>query len=80
MRTEVESALEREGQQHHPVLFPIRIDDAVMQTTQAWAKHVRHERHITDFSGWKDHDAYQTALKRLLRDLNEAAAKPAVDQ
>ena len=26
-------------------------------------------RHIGDFTNWKAHDAYQTAFKRLLRDL-----------
>ncbi len=29
---------------------------------------------------WHTHDAYQIAFERLLRDLNEAAAKPAADQ
>jgi hypothetical protein len=29
----------------------------------------RGRRHIGDFSGWKDHDVYQTAFHRLLRDL-----------
>ena len=80
VETEVESALERERQTGRLVLFPIRIDDGVMQTTKAWAGDIRRTRHIGDFSGWKDHEAYQTALKRLLRDLSEAAAKPAADQ
>jgi hypothetical protein len=26
-------------------------------------------RHIGDFTRWKEHDAYQKALERLLRDL-----------
>jgi len=69
VRTEVESALEREDKQGRSVLFPIRLDGAVMEATQAWAKHIRLERHITDFSNWKDHDAYQIAFDRLLRDL-----------
>jgi hypothetical protein len=30
---------------------------------------MRHTRHIGDFSNWKDHDSYQGALDRLLRDL-----------
>lgn len=29
-------------------------------------------RHIGDFSGWKDHDAYHRAFERLLRDLRAA--------
>ena len=51
------------------MLFPIRLDDAVMETGQAWAADIRHTRHIGDFTRWKDHDAYQQAFQRLLRDL-----------
>jgi uncharacterized protein YjbI with pentapeptide repeats len=67
---EVETAFEKEQRQGgNPVLFPIRLDDAVMQTDQAWAADVRRTRHIGDFTRWKDHDAYQQAFQRLLRDL-----------
>ena len=51
------------------MLFPIRLDDAVIETDEAWAAHIRRTRHIGDFSQWQDPDAYQRALKRLLRDL-----------
>jgi len=51
------------------VLFPIRPDESVMKTAQAWAAHIRRTRHIGDFYDWKDHDAYQKAFERLLRDL-----------
>jgi hypothetical protein len=30
---------------------------------------IRRTRHIGDFTHWKDHDSYQTAFQRLLRDL-----------
>jgi hypothetical protein len=66
---EVETALEKENKLKQPVLFPIRLDRAVMDTDQAWAAHIRRTRHIGDFSHWKDHDAYQQAFERLLRDL-----------
>jgi len=33
------------------------------------AAHIRRTRHIGDFCDWKDHDAYQEAFARLLRDL-----------
>jgi hypothetical protein len=29
----------------------------------------RRSRHIGDFRAWKDHDAYQKAFERVLRDL-----------
>lgn len=76
---EVETALERERQ--HPnslVLFPIRLDDAIMETKQAWAASLRRIRHIGDFSKWKNHDSYQKAFDRLLRDLkSQTKAAPA---
>jgi hypothetical protein len=40
-----------------------------METEHAWAASLRRTRHVGDFSNWKNHDAYQKALKRLLRDL-----------
>jgi hypothetical protein len=65
---EVETAFEKEQQGKH-VLFPIRLDDIVMTTTQSWAADIRRTRHIGDFTRWKQHDDYQQALERLLRDL-----------
>jgi hypothetical protein len=51
------------------VLFPMRLDDTVFNTTEAWALKLRDNRNIGDFRAWKDHDAYQRTLERLLRDL-----------
>ena len=75
---EVESALEKErmakqGGEERTVLFPIRLDSAVMETDAAWAANIRRTRHIGDFSAWKDHDAYQKSFERLLRDLKSGA-------
>jgi uncharacterized protein YjbI with pentapeptide repeats len=66
---EVETAFEREQREKKLVLFPIRLDDAVMETNQAWAADIRRVRHIGDFHTWKDHDQYQKSFERLLRDL-----------
>ncbi len=66
---EVESAIEREHREKRLVLFPVRIDDAVINSDQAWAASLRRMRHIGDFSRWKDHDSYSKAFSRLLRDL-----------
>ena len=65
---EVEAALERERRDKCTILFPIRLDDSVMETPIAWASHVR-RRHIGDFRAWENHSEYQTAFARLLRDL-----------
>ncbi len=66
---EVETAFEREQREKKLVLFPIRLDDAVMDTDQAWAADIRRVRHIGDFRAWKDHGQYQKSFERLLRDL-----------
>ena len=47
-----------------------------MEINQAWAADIRRTRHIGDFSRWKDHDAYQQAFERLLRDLNRSKDMP----
>jgi hypothetical protein len=51
------------------LFFPIHLDDAVMETDQAWASNLRRTRHIGDFRAGKDHDPYQESLERFLRDL-----------
>ncbi len=65
---EVTTAFEEERKRKTTVLFPIRLDDAAMDSTEPWAAKVR-QRHVGDFTDWKNHDSYQKALKRLLRDL-----------
>lgn len=70
VRMEVESALEREDCQHAQVLFPVRLDDAVMERDKAMgggrASAAPHRRLLR----WKDHDRYQKvygARSRVLR-------------
>jgi hypothetical protein len=66
---EVTRALDEERTRKNVVLFPVRLDDAVMQTSEAWARLLRGQRNIGDFTGWKEHDSYQKSLERLMRDL-----------
>jgi len=66
---EVEAALEKEDTTGRLGLFPIRLDDSVMETDSAWASSVRRNRHIGDFRRWKEHDSFKSAFARLLRDL-----------
>jgi uncharacterized protein YjbI with pentapeptide repeats len=68
---EVVAAREKEDREGRPVLFPLRLDDAVTDTTKAWAADIRRRWHIGNFTQWKHHDAYQQAFERLLRDLKE---------
>lgn len=71
VENEVEAALEKEDRQQREVLFPVRLDEAVMQTTQAWAATLRRTRHIGEFMSWTEPKAYQSAFDRLLRDLKQ---------
>ena len=60
---------ERTRMPKQTVLFPIRLDDAVMDTKEAWAGLLRRDRNIGDFLRWKDHDAYNKSFERVMRDL-----------
>lgn len=75
VKDEVELAWKREDEPVEPgeplVLFPIRLDDTVMRTKTEWASRLRYLRHIGDFTGWKDHDAYQIHLQQLFHDLKK---------
>src|SRR4051794_17585534 len=73
---EVTRALAEERSRKTTVLFPIRVDEAVLNTDEAWARGLRIQRNIGDFCLWKDHDAYQKVLERVLRDLKVAQAGP----
>jgi uncharacterized protein YjbI with pentapeptide repeats len=74
---EVTKAFEEERQRGGVVLFPVRVDDAVFDTKEAWAAKLRANRNICDFRAWRDHDAYQKALERVLRDLRVESSEPA---
>jgi hypothetical protein len=59
------------------VLFPVRLGDAVGDADQAWAADIRRTRPIGDFRNWKNHDSYQKAFQRLVRDLKAKDSKTA---
>jgi uncharacterized protein YjbI with pentapeptide repeats len=65
---EVTKAFEEERKRDQIVLFPVRLDDAVMDTDEAWAAKLR-TRHIGDFRQWKKLDGYKKSFERVLRDL-----------
>lgn len=66
---EVEVALAREREQQREILFPVRLDETVLQSTDGWAATLRRTRHIGNFTNWTDPQSYQIAFERLLRDL-----------
>jgi FixJ family two-component response regulator len=69
VREEVEQALRVEEERGQVILLPIRIDDAVMSTTESWANDLKRKRQIGDFSDWEKSTRFGKALERLLRDL-----------
>jgi hypothetical protein len=69
VENEVEAAMDREKRNGETMLFPVRLDDAVLHDVRGWPALVRRSRHIGDFTDWKDHDAFETAFARLIRDL-----------
>ncbi|HXO73349.1 MAG TPA: toll/interleukin-1 receptor domain-containing protein [Bradyrhizobium sp.] len=71
---EVEAAYEEEQRRGQTMLFPICLDDAVMETSEAWAAKLRRNRNIGDFRQW-NHDRYHENFKRVLRDLTAGDAK-----
>jgi hypothetical protein len=73
---EVTRALDEELTRKQVVLFPVRLDDAVMQTSEGWARLLRGQRNIGDFSGWKEQDSYQKSFERLMRDLSVERTPP----
>ena len=45
VKKEVETAFEKETQQNKLVLFPVRLDETVMHTQEAWAADIRRMRY-----------------------------------
>jgi uncharacterized protein YjbI with pentapeptide repeats len=71
---EVTASFEEERKRGQIVLFPVRLDEAVVNTKEAWAAKLR-ARNIGDFRKWKDHDVYKQSLARVLRDLTKPQAQ-----
>jgi hypothetical protein len=84
VKTEIANARAREEQQKCQMLFPITV--VPFDRIKEWklfdadrgidsAREIR-EYCIPDFSNWKDHDSYEAAFQRLVRDLKAENAGP----
>ena len=71
---EVEAALEEERLSNRLILFPIRLDNAVLDARGDWAAKIKRRRHIGDFSNWRDASAYRKAFDQLLEDLKTSSS------
>jgi hypothetical protein len=67
--------LQREDQEKKNVLFPIRIDDYIFDKWGHERKADVVRKVVGDFRHWKNHDAYQKSLVKLLKDLQATDSK-----
>ncbi len=81
VKSEIANARKREKREGKQLLFPITL--VPFEAIKQWklfdadigtdaAREIR-EYFIPDFSNWKDHDSYQTAFQRLVKDLKAGA-------
>ncbi|HEY5173947.1 MAG TPA: toll/interleukin-1 receptor domain-containing protein [Terriglobales bacterium] len=81
VKTEIANAREREKREGKQLLFPITL--VPFEAIKQWklfdadigmdsAREIR-EYFIPDFSNWRDHDSYQAAFQRLVKDLKAGA-------
>jgi TIR domain len=83
VKTEIAKARKREVKDGKRVLFPVRLvpfdvlrdwESFDGDTGKDSAREIR-EYFIPDFSNWKEHDSYQTAFQRLVKDLKADSGK-----
>lgn len=77
---EVEVALDDERARGRMVLFPVRLDNAIMEISTGWPALIKNTRQIGDFRNWRNHDLYKRALSRLVKDLTLTVATESTDQ
>lgn len=73
VQQEISKALELERTRQKTVLFPVRLDDAVLSTRAKGFAQLKN-RLIIDFHNWRDRREYQRAFSRLVRDLAISAS------
>jgi len=67
---EVRKALNREVSQKRTILFPVRIDESIFASSELWARDLKEERHIGDFTQWEgSYELYQERFAVLLTQL-----------
>jgi hypothetical protein len=71
---EVRNAIQLERDRRKTVLFPIRLDDAVLTISGLRELGQLKDKYICDFSNWHDKEQYQRTFSRLVRDLAISAS------
>ncbi len=68
---EVSKAFAEERRRKGSILIPIRLDDEVMHTREAWAAKLRDQRNIGNFVEWRRQPNYKRALRKLVGALTQ---------
>lgn len=63
---EITKAFAEERQRKKDILLPLRLDDAVMTSSEPWASKVKNSRNIADFQHWRNSEQYRNLLHQLL--------------
>jgi hypothetical protein len=69
VKHEIKNGFELEQKRNKTILFPIRIDNAIFESTSNYSLNLIKDNFIVDFSNWNDQKSYQLAFKHLVRDL-----------
>ena len=77
IKQEVDAALYQEIKRQKAVLFPVRLDDTILECSDDWAVQLQ-RRHIGDFTDWQDDASYQQAFATLLQHLKVTKSPPTV--
>jgi len=72
---EIKRALNKEPAGVQNVLYPVRLDKAILTCEMEWVQDIKQTRHIGNFEKWRtNQDAYQESFNRLLRALKPKEA------
>jgi uncharacterized protein YjbI with pentapeptide repeats len=69
IKQEVKAVLQEEERRGELVLYPLHLDDTLLESGPAWVTGLHQSRPVEDFCQWQDAEMYQYALARLLQDL-----------
>ena len=74
VQREIDVALKKESEAKKTILFPVRIDDAVMTSADNPSAKLLRLKHVGDFTDWHAADSYRRAFSRLVKDMTVSAA------
>lgn len=80
METGAFTVLKEEDKQKRIILFPVRIDEAVLESELDWLGKLRENRQIIDFSGWEENELFENAVTALLATIGHQAVETGAQQ